>query len=135
MIGPLSPKALICLDSILDAFSWTRETSSQDSKIYLDLINGDLSGSPREQDLIEAFLSEISETQKWRLSDLIKARIEKRQQKQQNKLLRILSESQNLSNPNTIELLALAESNSDLAHKLEDVIEEKGAIQLQLQED
>ncbi len=57
----------------------------------------------------------------------------KRQQKQQNKLLRILSESQNLSNPNTIELLALAESNSDLAHKLEDVIEEKGAIQLQLQ--
>ena len=44
-----------------------------------------------------------------------------------------MSESQNLSNPNTIELLALAESNSDLAHKLEDVIEEKGAIQLQLQ--
>lgn len=83
MIGPLSPEALICLDSILDAFSWTRETSSQDSKIYLDLINGDLSGSPREQDLIEAFLSEISETQKWRLEDLIKARIEERQQKQQ----------------------------------------------------
>jgi hypothetical protein len=56
----------------------------------------------------------------------------KKQQKHQNHLLRMLSDNQSHSNPDTLEMLALAERNAELATRFEECLAEKTAIQMDL---